>query len=54
MTPESLQSIIRSPNGGASDRQDMFHVKRRQMHTKFWYKNLKEGAHLEDLNVDAP
>jgi hypothetical protein len=23
-----------------------------KMHTKFWYKNLKESDHLEDLGID--
>jgi hypothetical protein len=36
------------------DGPDMWHVRRRgEMHTGFWWGNLKEGDHLEDLGVDG-
>jgi hypothetical protein len=26
---------------------------RRDMHTKNWWEILKEGAHMEDINIDT-
>jgi len=28
------------------------HVARRDVHTRFWWGNLREGDHLEDLSID--
>jgi len=41
-------------NEGDWNGQGMWHIWRRgQMHTVFWWRNLKERDHLEDLGVDG-
>jgi hypothetical protein len=48
------RTLLVLSNGGGLDGQGVWHVwGRTEIHTGFWWRSLKEGDHLEDLDIDG-